>query len=492
MSDSQSSYRQIMKATSIFGGVQVFNILIAIIRSKAVAVLLGPGGMGINALLSSTLSLVGGLTNFGLGTAAVKNIAAAHASGEKVKLAKTIKIFRKLVWITGGLGFIATLFLAPVLSDFAFNNTQYTVSFMVLAITLLFGQISAGQSALLQGMRRIQEMAKAGIVGSVFGLITSLPLYYWFKEEGIVPALVLTSITSLALSWYFARKIQLPKVLVSKTEITNESRDMLKMGFLISFSGLITMGTSYVVRIFISNTGGLTDVGLFSAGFTIINTYVGMVFAAMSTDYYPRLSSVANETSKTNEVINQQAEIALLILAPILIVFLVYIQWMVVLLYSKDFLGIINMIHWAALGIFFKAVSWSIGFLILAKGDSRIFFWNELLANAYMLVFNILGYYWGGLTGLGISFLASYFVYLLQIFVIAQWKYKFRIHHDLKTIFALQLFLGIGCFIIVHYFEGVSAYALGSVCIFISLYFSWKGLDKRIGLSQMIKNRFKR
>ena len=45
MTEEQSSYRQIVKATSVFGGVQGFNILISIIRSKVVAVLLGPAGI---------------------------------------------------------------------------------------------------------------------------------------------------------------------------------------------------------------------------------------------------------------------------------------------------------------------------------------------------------------------------------------------------------------------------------------------------------------
>ena len=41
----QSSYREIFKSTSLFGGVQVFNILIAVIRTKFIAVLLGPAGI---------------------------------------------------------------------------------------------------------------------------------------------------------------------------------------------------------------------------------------------------------------------------------------------------------------------------------------------------------------------------------------------------------------------------------------------------------------
>ena len=52
--EQKSSYRQIVKATSLFGGVQFFQIIISVIRSKFVAILLGPAGMGIVGLLTAT------------------------------------------------------------------------------------------------------------------------------------------------------------------------------------------------------------------------------------------------------------------------------------------------------------------------------------------------------------------------------------------------------------------------------------------------------
>ncbi len=72
-----------MKATALFGGVQIFNIFIQIIRSKVVATLLGPAGMGIMGLLNSTIDIIGKSTNFGLGLSAVKNIAAANSTKNK-------------------------------------------------------------------------------------------------------------------------------------------------------------------------------------------------------------------------------------------------------------------------------------------------------------------------------------------------------------------------------------------------------------------------
>ncbi|HBK40816.1 MAG TPA: O-antigen translocase, partial [Porphyromonadaceae bacterium] len=95
MNKHQSSYRQIMKATSLFGGVQVFQIVISIVRSKFVALLLGPAGMGIVGLLTSTTGLVAGLTNFGLGTSAIKNISEANATGDEQRISTVISVMRR-------------------------------------------------------------------------------------------------------------------------------------------------------------------------------------------------------------------------------------------------------------------------------------------------------------------------------------------------------------------------------------------------------------
>jgi len=321
----QRSYRQIMKATSIFGGVQVIEILVQIIRSKAIAILLGPAGMGINSLLSSTIGLVQSLTNFGLQTSAVKNVAEANGTGDVTRVAVIITVLRRWVWITGLLGTILTLILSPWLSKITFGNREYTLAFIWISVSLLFNQLSSGQLVILQGLRKIRYLANANLTGAFLGLFVSIPMYYLWGVDGIVPAIIAMSLVNMLRTWYFARKIKLEKVEVTRKTTLVEGKQMLIMGFLLSMSGLMTTGAAYILRIFISNTGGVDQVGLYSAGFAIINTYVGMVFTAMGTDYYPRLSAVAGDDTKQTQTITQQAEIPLLILAPILVVFMVFI-----------------------------------------------------------------------------------------------------------------------------------------------------------------------
>lgn len=495
MSEQQSSYRQIMKATSIFGGVQVINILIAIIRSKFIAVLLGPAGMGIAGLLTSTTGLIGGLTNFGLGTSAVRNVAAADGTGNQSRIAIILTVLRRWVWVTGLLGMMVTIVAAPALSRMTFGNSDYTFPFIWISVSLLLTQLSTGQMILLQGMRKLQYLAKANLAGSVLGLIMTLPLYYWLGINGIVPAIIISSVIACICAWYFGRKINVEKIRVSKARTIVEGKEMLAMGFMISISGLITLGTSYIVRIFISNHGGVAEVGLYNAGFAIVNSYVGLIFTAMATDYYPRLAAVAHNNADCSKVINQQAEISILIMAPIVIIFLVFINWFVIILYSVKFAAVNHMILWAALGMLFKAVSWSISFIFLAKGAKKFFFWSELVANGYTLLLNMIGYYYWGLTGLGFSFLASYILYLFQVFFIAKIKFEFSFQNELYIIFSIQFMLALLSFLPALFLGGKISYFIGSIIFLLSLFYSYKKLDDRMGLKLIFSNlaaRYKR
>lgn len=488
MTETKTSYRQIMKATSLFGGVQIYNILISIIRSKFVAILLGPAGMGIAGLLTSTIGFIGAATNFGLGFSSIKNISAADTENNQARIATVVITVRRWVWITGTFGTLITLIASPWLSELTFGNRDYTIAFIWLSITLLFSQLSAGQLAILQGMRKLKHLAKANVTGSTLGLLITVPLYYLYGIDAIVPVIILSSIVSLLLSWYFSKKIKIQKINVSLNSTITEGKNMLTMGFLLSISGLISMGASYLIRIYISNHGGLVDVGLYSAGFAIINTYVGLIFNAMLTDYYPRLVSVANNKALYSQVVNEQSEIAILILGPLLITFLIFINWVIILLYSKQFLVINNMMYWLSLSIFFKLLNWSIGILLIVKGSPRLYFFSDLVANIYILGLNIVGYHLGGLSGLGISFVIGYFLGFIQLLLITNIKFGFNFVFAFYKIFFIQFFIAICSFVAVKFLSSPYPYFIGLVLIVISTSYSYIELDKRVGIKSLLSN----
>jgi len=486
--EEQSSFRQIMKSTSILGGVQIICILVSIIRSKIIAVLVGTTGYGILGLLNSTVGLMTSLTNFGLGTIAVKNVAAACTRNDRNEISKVFTIIQKLVILTGLFGTVVTILLSRVLSELTFGNNDYTYLFVLLSISLLLTQLNVGQIILLQGTRNIKYLAKATLWGSLCGLLVSTPLYYYFRLNGIVPSIILSSVVTLTFSYYYANKIIIPTINVSFKKAFCEGRDILSLGFMLSLSFMISQASSYVIRAYISHVGSLEEVGLYTAGFAIISSYVGLIFSAMATDFYPKLSGICGNIMQATRVINQQVEITVLILAPILILFIAFAKFGVTLLYSDQFVSINGMLQWAALGMFFKAASFPIAYIFLAKGDSKRFLINETIANSYFLLLTIFGYKYAGLDGVGFSFLIGYFLYFLQVCVISRMKYHYKISKSCITILFFQFFLSIICFVSIIFLPLNFSYIIKISLILVVSTISIVELNKRLNILDYIAN----
>lgn len=490
MPNNNKEFKEGLKATSLFGGVQVISILISVIKSKVVAVLLGPEGMGIQGMLDSSARMVNGFTGLGLGVSAVKDISEAHASGDQHRIGRTLSVLRKLVWLTGFGGAVVFMILSPLLSKISFDTFDYTISFAAIAITLLFTQLADGQRALLQGTRHFGYMAKATISGSVMGVLTALPLFYFFRLKGIVPAIIVGSITTLAISWYYSHKVPYKKTPMSYREAVHEGKGMVKMGFFISLQTLLALLSGYIIRSFISRVGGVESVGLFVAGFAIVDTYVGMVFSSMGTEYYPRLATHSKgSVEEFNNVINQQIEIALVLVSPVICIFLIFGNWAVVLVYSAKFLPITMMMCLAIMSNYFKAPSWCIAYSYLAKGDSNMFFYNELIATVVNTTIKLVFYYKWGLTGIGMAFILCYFLYLIQVNVICHIRYGYIINAKIFVIFAPQFCLGVLCFLLFLLAPIPIRYSCGVLAALFSFYLSYKELNKRFNVIEAIKAR---
>lgn len=491
MNSEKDSYKQIFKTTSIFGGLQVFNILISVLKSKIIAVLLGPAGLGIISIFTSTSAVIASCTNMGINVSAVKSIASSGKIEGKNHQSIIIAVTKKMIWLSGLLGLLVTVILSPWLSKISFGTTSYSFSFVLLGLSLLALQVSSGQNAILQGLRQVKLIALSSLTGAFIGLALSVPLYIFLGAEGIVPALVATSMAGVLTSWHFLKKVEIPIVKVNFKTVKREGKSIIKLGFLISLTSIFPAIGAYVARLFIANVGNIEDVGLFTSGFAIIGTYVGMVFSAISTDYYPSLAEVANDNIKCTEKVNQQTLVSILVLAPILTILLVFIKLGIVILYSEKFLGTVKLIQWASLGIFFQAFSFCIAYLFLAKGHSKLYFWNELIPNIYVLILNCLCYYTWGLEGMGISFLIGYFLYFIQVYIVAKIKYGFEFDLNTLKICSSQLLILITTFILTYYLVSRFSYIIGFLLIIISTLISSNILEKKIGFISMIKKRMK-
>jgi len=488
MIKQNNDFFSVLKSTSLFGAVQVYNILISIIRSKIVALWIGPTGMGIIGLLTSTIKVIGELTTLGLSTTAVREIALSKEKDEAQKLKETVSTIKKVVWFTGLLGVMVTLVASRWLSYLAFDNYDYTLAFVWISLSLLFNQLSAGQLALLQGFRRLKLLAKTNLLGNFIALIVSLPLYYVFRIDAIVPVILSSSLIALIISWVYSKKLKLESAKISNYKAYSRAKGMLKLGFMLSLSSTISLISAYIFQIYLSKNGGVEIVGYYLAGFMILNSYVGMVFNAMRTDYFPKLSGIINNLDKVKKTVSEQAIVALLLIGPLIVGLLIFLPIVVKLLYSNEFLIITGFISWAILGMLFKTLSWSMGYVILAKGDSKVFIKTAIFFNSLLLGMNIMGYHFHGLDGLGISFLIYYIIHFLGIKIITVRRYKLDLDHSITGIFIILMLLTTASFFAIKIDDFTIRTISFLILILLTVGYSIYQLNARVGLLSMIRS----
>ena len=94
-------------------------------------------------------------------------------------------------------------------SALTFGGDQHAAAVALLSLAVFFRLVSGGQTALIQGMRRISDLARMGVFGALFGTIISIPTVYFLREKGVVPALVGVAAMALITSWWYSRKVQI-------------------------------------------------------------------------------------------------------------------------------------------------------------------------------------------------------------------------------------------------------------------------------------------
>lgn len=488
MEDNQDIKKSI-KATSLFGGVQVFSILVSIVRTKLVALLIGPAGVGIVELYNSTIKLITSLTDFSLYVSAVRDVAIVYKSGDRLKFNHVVSVLSRILWGTGLLGTLVCLLGSPLWSRMTFGTYDYTIGFAVLSVTLLLTQLYNGKSVILQATEHYKYLAYSGIIGNVCGLITTVPIYYIWGLDGVVAVLLLVSLTPYIIACYFTSKLKIEYQNVKWPVVVKEGSTMLKQGFFLSVNFILSTLVFYILRIFITNKGGVAEVGLYSSSFVIVNTYVGMIFSSMSQEYYPRLSSLSDNKDAFNVAINSQIYLSLLLLGPMIIVFLVFSDHLLLLLYSEKFVGASMLMSLSMLGVLFQAPGWCMGFVFLAKGDNKAFFIYETISKSFKIIVDLLFYFLWGLTGLGISFILSFMYYSIQCTIVCHNRYKLNI--DKKNIMLLFSYLILGGTVLTAAcsFQYIPRYVVGFIAITAVSFYSYRQLNRIIDISSFVKRK---
>lgn len=391
----------------------MINIAVGLVKMKAVAMLLGPTGVGILGLYLNLVQTASTVASLGFGAVGTRQIALAQTEGGDAAVGRsrrTLFMGTLVLALTGAAVFwvLSGWFARVVLDDPSRANDVAWLSVSV-GLTVAAGS----QGALLTGLRRVSDLARINVLSGFVGAALGVPAVWLWGTDGLLPLVLVAPLATFLFGHLYVVRLgppagQRPKL----RELAQEWGVMIRLGSAFMVSGLITTLGFLLARTLVQREMGGDALGQFQAAWTIGMSYLGLVLSAMGTDYYPRLTGEMSDRVAAARLVNQQTEVSLLLCAPIVVTMLGCAPYVILLLYSAEFGPAVEILRWQLLGDLLKVMSWPLGYILLAAGAGKTFVLTESLGIGVFVLVVWISLPIFGLTATGVAFLVSYLVYL--------------------------------------------------------------------------------
>lgn len=418
--------KSLFRATAILGSSSLVTILVGLITSKVYALILGPNGLGLMGLLQSLIGLSGMIAGLGVGSGLVRmgaNALARDAENELAALRRAAWVLFVVAAVSGVC--VLAVFRVP-LSLYMLGTTKHAASVALVGVALAFSLAAGIQIGTLNAYHRLGALAKTTIISSVATAAISILLVARLGERGIAWALIAGAIVSWLISYFFLRKeITAPSVRPTRAEVWRATGSLVRFGLPFTASMVVGTGVQLILPVIILHQLDQESVGFYRAAVAISVGYIGFLLTAMGQDYYPRVSAVSHDAEALTRLVNEQHQFVMLLGVPLILSAMAAAPYLVPLVYSAQFQPAAAVLEWQLAGSLLKFSSWTMSFVILARTGSSAYFLVELVAGTSFVCTSWLGMHWGGLAGLGISFLVSYVIYYFAVWIVVRRAIKF-------------------------------------------------------------------
>lgn len=485
-----NSYRHTLKYTSLFGGVQGLNILIGLVRNKLVALILGPAGMGLVSLYNSTITLISTATTMGMSMSGVKKVSEIFDEAEhSTRLSETVRLVRSLSLLMAILGMAVCTLFSSVLSRLTFGDYNHVWGFVALSPMVGMMAVITGELAVMKGVRMLKPLASISIFNVIAAVFISIPLFYVYGMAGIVPSFILLTLSQFLFTLRYSCRI-FPWRVSLRYKFLRRGNSLIKLGVAFVMAGVFGTGADFLIRLFLNNTGSLDTVGLYNAGYMMTMVYGGLVFSAMETDYFPRLSAIPSaDVAGMNDVVNKQIEVSLLLISPMLTMFVTFLPIIIPLLFSSKFVAVVAMAQVMALALFLRALKLPLSYIALAKSDSRSFLILEGLYAVIVFVLICFMFMGFGLIGAGYAILLTAVIDFVVLSVYTYYKYGYKMSRGVFRLSVVMLPLGGLSYIASQTLSGPAYWIVGILISLVSLAVSIYVLHRKTHLVSAFKKK---
>jgi enterobacterial common antigen flippase len=375
---------RMLRVTAVMAFSAAAVILLAAVRTKIVAVELGPTGVGSLALLTSFIGFASLAAELGIGNGAVREIAAIQSRGDECER----DIYRRALHISAVvLALVGAAIVAIAAKPIAVNLLKepgLVDETRISALAVAAGVLSAAALGELRGFRRARKLALLPVLAGLTATVATL-LAYAFGVSLLPVVIVAPPVSIAVLAWIAVKSLPPLRGNFQLSNAALASRRLVALGLVFVLNAAVAALGALLLRLLINSRLGTADTGEFQAAFAVASSSVSFLFAALATDYMPLLSGLTNDPPRLNRTANTQLQVGLLVAAPGVMVLIAAAPVVVTLLYSSAFDDAAELLRIMLLGDLLRLAAWTLGYILIAKRARRLFVTTEILYNCLLI-----------------------------------------------------------------------------------------------------------
>jgi antigen flippase len=409
-----------LRATAVVGIGSVVTLGLSVVTMKVYALLIGPDGVGLLALMQSVVNIGAIVASLGIATSVIGILAAALGAGDR-RLAAVIERGAVRLGLLGSLAAAVILvFAREPLAEITLGSRDRGLDVIFLAAAMMFSVAAFIQIGLLIGRHRIREVTAIGIGTGIAATGLGILLVSMFGSAGLAPILLITALVQFGLARVArARPSDVGSAQGESGRFLPVARNLLRLGVPIAGSQLAGAGAAFLVPLIVLQSVGQTQVGLYRAAAAISVGYLTFFLSALTQDYLPRISA-ASDPAALGVLVERRMRLVLGLGLPVIVGLLAVGPWLIEFLYSSDFEGAFGVLQWQLIGDLLRLPAWVLAFVLLARRTGVTYLGIEVIGGVSLLLATLVGLAALGLPGAGIGYAASQALYFAVVWLMVR------------------------------------------------------------------------
>lgn len=364
--------KKLVKGTSLLTAVSIGEMTMRFIRTKFIALFLGPAGTGFLAQLTIFFEALRVWGDLGSRRGVIKQVAEQRREGRQgARYREIISTSYFLALIASVATGIAVAYFARRISYGLYGNDSAVTYIQFLAVLLPFASVSTITASIVKGNLDFRPFAVYTLASYLVVMLVTPVLIYVFHFWGAVAVQGLFFIIPFA--GYLIYNLKSRFLNFSPRISFHALKEQFSYGALQIYSDSFSNISRMLIASWIVKGLGLNVMGIFQVVITFSTVYLSIPIQAISGYTFPMIAA-ASTKEEINSAVNDSLRFLLFILVPVIAALMIWPEIFIRIFFSSEFLPAAPVLRLQLFGTLFTLIVQSYGAGLGARGELKAIF----------------------------------------------------------------------------------------------------------------------